>query len=364
MVAESSVLLLTGSTGLVGSALFNLLSSKSRGFILLSREPTRLEMVRKVKPCQVLKGDITCPHLGLDDHTYAELTQSITEIIHCAAETRFGALLECARRTNTAGTREILDLALACPRLQKVAYISTVYVVGRSVGYFPENSIRHHNGFCNAYQQSKYEAEQLISQAMGSLPVAVFRLSSIVGDSVTGRVSQFNHVHRLVRLFPQNVLPVAPGQPNAPVDLIASDWALPALAYLYESGFSPGHFYHICAGPKNSLTVREMIDLTISVFASHANGRKWLPIRVPELVCLSHYESFVEQRRRDGDRVFNELARVLGYFLPHLALFQAFDNTNTLRALTPSGLELPPVRDCYERVVRFCLDTNWGRSTK
>jgi len=196
---------------------------------------------------------------------------------------------------------------------------------------------------------------------MDKVPAVIFRLSSIIGHSTTGAVTQFNHVHRLIRLFPQNVLPIAPGQPDAPIDLIASDWAMSALAYLFESAFVPCRFYHICAGAERSLTVREVIDLTSSIFESHPASRKWLPIRVPEFVCLSQYEEFVERRRQNGDKVFNELTRVLGYFLPHLALFQAFDNRNTMRALAPSGLQLPSIRDCYARVVRFCLDTNWGR---
>jgi nucleoside-diphosphate-sugar epimerase len=363
MFEDSSLLLLTGATGLVGGALLKLLpDNKPRRFMLLTREPEKLAALYGDSTFRILKGDLTRPHLGLDPHTYAGLTRSITEIIHCAADTRFGISLDAARRVNTAGTQEVLNLASECARLEKFAYISTVYVVGRSAGYFSEDSIRHQNGFCNAYQQSKYEAEQLVSQAMDDLPAVIFRLSSIVGDSVTGAVPQFNYVHRLIRLFPQNVLPIAPGEPEAPIDLIASDWAVAALAYLFESAFIPCRFYHICAGPERSLTLREMIDLTISVFESHPLGRKWLPIRVPELVCLSRYEKFVESRGRKGDRIFNELVRVLGYFLPHLAIFQAFDNTSTIRSLESSGLRMPSIHDCYERAVRFCLDTNWGRS--
>lgn len=360
MLKDEPVLLLTGATGLIGGALLKLLPiSRPRRFTILTRQLKKLD--NSHGRLNVLTGDITRPRFGLDGRTYAELKDSITEIIHCAADTRFGIPLECARKVNTAGTQEVLALASQCRQLQKFAYISTVYVVGRSTGYFSEDPIRHQNGFCNAYQQSKYEAEELVSQAMDQIPAVVFRLSSIIGDSVTGAVAQFNHVHRLIRLFPQNVLPIAPGLPDAPIDLIASDWATAALAYLFEWAFFPCRFYHICAGPECSLTVREVIDLTVSAFESHPASQTWLPITVPRLVCLSRYESFVEERRRNGDRIFNELTRVLGYFLPHLAMFQAFDNRNTMRALAPSGLQLPSSRECYARVVRFCLDTNWGR---
>jgi nucleoside-diphosphate-sugar epimerase len=308
-----------------------------------------------------IPGDITHPSLGLDAKTYMELAESITGIIHCAADTRFALLLDEARAVNTEGTRNILQFARRCPSLQKLAHISTVYVVGKAEGYFLEEPIPHPSGYCNAYQQSKYEAEELVADAMDQMPACIFRLSSIVGNSHTGAVRQFNHVHQLIRLFPKNSLPIIPGLPEARMDLIASDWALPALAFIFDHAFAPGSFYHICAGPNYSLTVREMIDVMATVFESHPRAQRWLPIRPPELVPLRQYEEFVEQHRRNGDTLLNELLRALGYFLPHLGMLQAFDNRKTLNALTKSELQLPRATSYFEKVVRYCLDTNWGR---
>jgi nucleoside-diphosphate-sugar epimerase len=363
MRLEAPVLLITGVTGLVGSELLKLLLAANRGrcIAVLSRGREEIVELNLLRDVAALQGDITDPDLGLDDRACAELKGSLTEVIHCAADTRFGLPLECARSVNTEGTRNVLKFASECRSLQKFAYLSTVYVAGRSMGHFREGPLRHQSGFCNTYQQSKYEAEDLVSRAMNELPAAIFRLSSIIGDSRTGVVRQFNYVHQLMRLFPQNVVPVAPGLPDAPIDLIATDWAIAALAYLFESAFVPGRFYHVCAGPERSLTVREMIDLMMSIFESHPIGRKWLPIRVPELVSLSRYEEFVEERRRDGDKLLNDLLRVLGYFLPHLAMFHAFDNRNAMEALVRSGLEFPPIRAYYRKVVSYCLETNWGR---
>src|SRR5215475_12589224 len=225
-------LFLTGATGYVGGVLLGLLSRHTaRQFVLLTRQPEQLENVSRPGLFSVLQGDITRPHFGLNDHTYAELTEQITEIIHCAADTRFGISLQAAREVNTKGTQTILDFAVRCRQLKKFAHLSTVYVVGRSTGCFPESRIRHQNGFCNAYQQSKYEAEELVWQVMGEVPAAIFRLSSLLGDSLTGTVKQFNYVHRLMRLLPQNALTVAPGHPDTPIDLVASDWATTALAF-------------------------------------------------------------------------------------------------------------------------------------
>jgi nucleoside-diphosphate-sugar epimerase len=363
MLAEPPVLLLTGATGLVGGELLKLLrvAKPGRRIAALTRQSGKFVDLNLTAGVVALQGDVTYPSLGLHDRTYAQLTGSITEIIHCAADTRFGLSLESARAVNTKATENLLNLASKCHNLQKFAHISTVYVVGRSTGCFPEGSICHQSGFFNTYQQSKYEAEELVSQVMNDLPAAVFRLSSIIGNSCSGVVRQFNYVHRLIRLFPQNVLPMAPGLPDAPIDFVASDWAIPALAYLFDSAFVPGRFYNICAERAHSLSLQEMINLTLSIFESHPIGRKWLPIRVPRLVSLSVYEEFVEQRRRDGDKLLNDLLRILGYFLPHLALVQVFDNRNVTDALMRSDLEFPPAREYYGKVVQYCLDTDWGR---
>ncbi|HEV8130044.1 MAG TPA: hypothetical protein VGQ81_02240 [Acidobacteriota bacterium] len=69
----------------------------------------------------------------------------------------------------------------------------------------------------------------------------------------------------------------------------------------------------------------------------------------------------MERSRSGGDKVLSELLRTLGYFLPHLGIFQAFEKRNTTDGLASSGLQFPPIRDYYGKVVRYCLETNWGR---
>ena len=50
-----------------------------------------------------------------------------------------------------------------------------------------------------------------------------------------------------------------------------------------------------------------------------------------------------------------ELLRIIGEFMPHLAISQRFENRETLALLESLGLALPPVRQYYPRVVEFCL---------
>jgi len=357
------MLLLTGASGLVGSEwLPHLLrTSPSRPVAVLFRRSWRNIPVPCAASVVPIEGDLSLPNLGLPESTYRELQLSVQDIIHCAADTRFGLPLDEARAVNTRGTHRVLEFGYQCRGLRRLAHLSTVYVAGRSTGIFPEEPFAGSQGFFNTYQQSKFEAEQLVIRAMADLPIMIFRLSSPIGDSATGRVRQFNHVHQLLRALPRNVLPVIPGDPGAPVDLIPTDWAVRAMNHLFESRFVAGRICHVCAGPERSMTVSEMMEQTVRIFEDHPAMRSFLPIRVPRLVSLPEYEAYVAKQQQGPDGLLKELLRVLGQFLPHLGIFQAFQNRHVQEGLEGSGIEFPRIPELYRMVVRYCVETNWGR---
>ncbi len=359
---DTPAVLLTGGTGLVGGGLCKSLACAGRGlriFVLTRRRDGLSELFSANGEVSVLQGDMTAPQLGLRPEIFSALQKSVTEIVHCAADTRFGLPLDTIRATNVTGTRNLLKFARGCKRIQKFAHVSTAYVAGRRSGNILESANRQHSGFFNTYQQSKFEAEELVLDAMKDLPTIIVRFSSIIGNSQTGQVTRFNYVHQLLRLFPRNVLPVAPGHPDAPIDLIPTEWAVGALFHLIGSGFSEGQVFHLCAGPEKSFTVGELMSTTVALFESNPIGRTWMPIQLPELVSLSEFEAFAERSRKKGDKLLNALLTALGYSLPHLATFQYFENKRASQALATSNLKLPHVREYYPKVVEFCLNTNW-----
>ncbi len=341
--------LLTGASGLVGSTWLPLVLKNhlERRVTILSRSP---ELGNPARNISTIHGDLTQRDLGLAPETKRALVQNVTGIIHCAADIRFRLPIDQARATNTAGTRRLLALARKCKRLEKFAYVSTVYVAGKHRGIVREEQLARPPGFMNAYQQSKHEAEELVFEAMRDIPASIFRLSSIISDSA-GAVRQFNYFHQLLRMVPRNPFPIIPGDPDAAIDLIASDWAVSALALLYESHFVPGRVYHVCAGRKASMTVQEILRWTFDIF----NEGRPKPAMQPRLVSLDQFERFAIQQTRKGNAPVRELLRVLREFLPHLAIPQHYDNRETLAVLRRAGLELPPIREYYPRVVASCL---------
>ncbi len=281
---------------------------------------------------RLVQGDLANPRFALDDYR-----DEVTEIVHSAAAVRFDLPLAAARAINTEATGRLLDFARRAPKLRKFTHVSTVYVMGDDEGELPEAPYRAAT-YPNTYEQSKAEAEELVLKAAADLPVQIVRLSSIAGHSQTGVVTQFNHVHQLIRLFPKRLFPIAPGRPDLPVDLIADDWVVAALWHLHEYGFAPGSIAHLSAGPGAAMQLGEMLRLCSEVYECAA----------PELVPLDEFDRFMK-RRLGG--LTGRLMEALGLFLPHLGRDQRFLNHHTL-----SRIPVPPPRvDSFlPGVVRYC----------
>ena len=305
-------------------------------------------MFRGVERVTALRCDLATDEIRVGDEWLAQ----VSEIIHCAADIRFGISLEAARAANVEGTGRVLQMARRCSRLTKFAHISSVYAAGKLEGELPEQPFPPAAGFFNVYQQSKYEAERLVLDAMTTVPVAIFRLSSVIGTS-GGEVQQFNYFHQLLKMIPNSgPLPVMPGDPGAPVDLIASDWAVAALDHLFEHCFEAGRIYHVCAGSAGALPVRTLVDLSFRKFA----------MRPPRLVSTAEFERFAAAQRGASEGVIRVMFRVLDQFLPHLTLYQSFENARTKANLESAGIRMPAIESYYEKIIDYCVRTNWGKS--
>ncbi len=354
----------TGATGLVGGELLQhfLNSNPDRRVIILARNPAKLTLQDQNERLTVVEGDITKPRLGLRFRALRRIRKEVTEIVHCAAQTRFGIPIEEARATNTYGTSNVLSVARECKRLEKLAHLSTVYVAGRTAGRIPEAPLDNHNGFVNTYQQSKYEAEQLVLESMSEIPTVIYRLSTIIGEAKTGRVRQYNYFHQLLRLFARNVLPVVPGNLSWQIDLIPTEWSIAALAFLIERRFVAGEVLNVCAGVGNSPRMREVKATSQELFEKHPLIQKWLPITEPKFVPLTEYEEYVEKSLKEDDKLLIKILGLLNRFLPQMGIDQTFDDKLLTARLAGSGLTIPPFGSYFDKVMSYCLDTDWGRA--
>lgn len=143
---------------------------------LLDRLPGRL---------RVVETDLALPRLGLSARTFQRLADGLGEIWHSAGSINLEGDLPELRRTNVEGTRHVLELAAAGHRAPLIRHVSTAFVAGgRRTGVAYEDELDAADGFENAYEQSKYEAELLVhgwSRVHGR-PALVLRPGILVTD--------------------------------------------------------------------------------------------------------------------------------------------------------------------------------------
>jgi thioester reductase-like protein len=360
--------LVTGATGFLGMELMaRLLEDGDRRVWALVRAPdeagaaARLHSTlsslvpdpgahaERVVP---VAGDLMLPGLGLDRRRRDELAASVSEVIHSAASVSFGLPLAEARAVNVEGTRRVLELGEYIHErraLQRFAHVSTAYVAGTHQGEFGEGDFERGQSFNNTYERSKWEAERLVRDRGGALPVQIFRPSIVVGDEQSGWTSSFNVIYTPLRAYARGTLPVVPARRSAPVDIVPVCFVARAILELADAG--AGRTFNLAAGPEAS-TVGELIDHA----ASHL-GRP--PARVlPPALYRHAVHPLLLRRAGSARRRWLERGEV---FFPYFASKVRFGTDATRAELEPRGIRVPRVEGYLERLLDFAERANWGR---
>lgn len=311
---------------------------------------------------QALLGDITRSRLGLDEPSFAALAARTREIYHGAATVRFDLPLQEARHTNVDGTREILALAQAAHAagvLRRLHYIGTAYVAGNRQGRIAEDDLDCGQSFNNTYEQTKFEAEQLVRAALRGdagtppLPTTIYRPSIVVGDSESGYTSSFKVMYWPLKVFARGLIPIVPAARAGIVDLVPVNFVIRAIMQLGPQNGSLGKTYHLAAGPERSTTIGAAMDVAADFF------RVYKPLFMP----IATFERWVRPVLRFALRGKRRKALDTGrIYVPYLSHGAAFDTSNTRRDLRQSGIEIPDVRQYFLTLLRYCVDSDWGRN--
>ena len=367
---------MTGGMGMVGREIVSLLLQRTDAAVNLLIHENGLAAGREVileticaspatsdyvERLNIFNGDITQQNLGLPDSEYQDLTGKITHVIHAAASTRFDLPLREARRINVSGTGNVAKFALGCRHTPHFGFISTAYVSGKRTGQIKEMELEHTAGFVNSYEQSKCEAELSLRDFSGRVPISVYRLTTVIGDSRTGVVSHFIAPHQAIRIMYLGLGAMTPGTPGYEVDLIASDYAAETIFRLYWEKFVPDRVFHITHG-RGSFTLQEIIEENYRVL-----GRvdpEWLKrdYPLPVIVNAETFDLFMKSAEVAKNPIVKRTLRTLNSFSGQLVYPKEFDRMQ-LNAILPDYEDrLPNIRDYYGKVIEHCVRTNWGKS--
>jgi thioester reductase-like protein len=372
----NNTVLITGSTGTVGGKLAarvlsdgsvsrvvllvrgeSVAQARARSLDILRRLSPETDLARTDEKMEVLCGDITLAGLGLSEDTLKNLTAGVTHIIHAAASTAFDLPLECARRVNCTGTRNVLTLAAQARQtgtLRAMAHISTAFVGGSQSGVIYEDSLPDNPYFSNTYEQTKWETEKTVRALASDLPVNIFRPSIVVGDSRTGRTTAFNVLYAPLKLICRGALRALPCSPDAALDVVPVDYVADAIHHiLLKREQVPHTTYHIVAGADKCITVGEIVSRAVKCFDAGRACRRSISV---EFAPDSTRQTASLTRERDMRRMHKLMKR----YTPYLSGNRTFDNANTTRALRHTNIEVPNP-SCYLNILLdYCLDTDWG----
>ncbi|MEQ1500957.1 MAG: SDR family oxidoreductase [Myxococcota bacterium] len=259
--------------------------------------------------CRVVTGDLLRPGCGIDPDDVGPVGQ----VWHCAASLRYeNRYLEEIRATNVDGTRHVLALA---ERLGAEAfnYVSTAYVAGRRTGAIPEQAVED-LATNNGYEQSKIEAERLVSAAPG-MRVRIFRPSVVVGHSETLAATTFSGFYGFLRQLvqfkgmvdrtQQGLLARTPLRirldADARINLVPVDAVAEEAVRIGLADEATGIFHLTSARPPTvGLAVRTLfsiVDLHEPRFVDTPEAFEWLDARFDER--LDFYGSYIR-----GDKQF------------------------------------------------------------
>jgi thioester reductase-like protein len=360
--------LLTGATGFVGMEVLTrwLERGNSRVYALVRADDDEAAAER-LRPglesafgeeggdperLTAIAGDVQEPDLGLSRQTLERVCREVDVVVHSAASVSFTLGLEESRAINVEGTRNVLNFALRCDHIERFTYVSTAYVAGTHPGTFHEYQLAEGQEFRNAYERSKFEAEQLVRSHRRRLPVQVLRPSIVVGERRSGWTSSFNVLYGPLKAFARGAVPAVPAKADSPVDVVPVDYVADATYELSSHG--PTGTYHLVAG-RHATTVGKLIELASKHFEKQPP-----PTFPPQVYKWLVYPLLL---RSAGERTRKGLEK-LAVFFPYFSMKVKYDDRRAREQLEPAGIRVTPVDGYFHRLLDYAQESHWGKKPR
>ncbi len=201
------MILVTGSTGLVGSHLLYKLISDGEKVRAIYRTERKLDNIKKVFSCYTddytplfdsiewVKADI------LDIPSLTDAFEGISYVYHCAAFVSFEPdKYQLLRKTNIEGTANVVNLCIS-KKIKKLCYVSSIAAIGTldDTEMLTEESEWNPEAGNNVYAITKYGAEMEVWRAaQEGLDVVMVNPGVILGAGIWhyGSGSLFKKAHQ------------------------------------------------------------------------------------------------------------------------------------------------------------------------
>jgi thioester reductase-like protein len=313
---------------------------------------------KRIKP---VAGDAALPRFGIDPSAYDVLSRTTTHIVHCAGAVKMTLPMEEARAHAVVPAQATIELGQqnhAAGVLQKIEFVSTVGVGGRTPGLIPERPMPEAKAFHNTYEAAKSEAEQLVFQHWNDLPITVHRPSMVVGDSISGRIIHFQVFYHLCEfLSGKRTSGLMPSLEGATLDTIPVDYVARAMHWSSTTTETAGRILHLCSGPDQAISLLRLVPKIRERAVNHGARLpkvRYLPLGVFRLaVPVLGLLSTTKAKRALAN---------LELFLAYLDELQTFSNAESRALLSKHAIDVPASDAYLDRVLDYYQDRMAARA--
>ncbi len=296
----------------------------------------------RIKP---VVGDLTQPRLGLDDAKIAELRDAgIEHFFHLAAVYDMTADDEANQRTNVEGTRHAVELANALES-GVLHHVSSIAAAGMYKGLFREDMFDEGQKLTHPYHRTKFESEKLV-RTHSTVPWRVYRPAIVVGDSKTGVMDKIDGPYyfftaiKMARHWLPGWFPLV-GPELGWTNIVPVDFVADALDHIGHTEGLNGQAFHLTA-PKSERSGEVMNEIAKAAHAPQLSMRidtKVLSALPKGTLSMLMQLPAAKNVRKALLADFGIPDEVIGY----VGLTAQFDTRDTERALSGSGISVPPL---------------------
>ncbi len=365
---EETAYFVTGGTGFVGTEVIAvLLKTSDKPVYTLVRATDEKMAIHRLKTVwydmpelcneiggriKPLAGDFLQKDLGLPGDRIQSLKGKISKIFHVGAETGIQKSKAELMAVNRDGTSNVISFAHSVDTdgsLERILFVSTAYTAGRRSGRIMENDPLP-DDYSTYYEESKALAESLIKQS--GLPYTIARPGMIVGNSLTGRIRNFNTIYYVLKLILQGKLRFIPVSAGQKLNIVPVDYVAEAIVRLAEHPEAKNGCFHLTPPEESKPSAGELAGLVRLWAEKNLNFKMhriiFLPLPVLQKAGFKH-------NHRTGEKKKNRLSNLTA-LMPYFHDEHIFDRSGTDRIL---GAYRPDWRMYLEPMLEFACRRNF-----
>jgi hypothetical protein len=144
------------------------------------------------------------------------------------------------------------------------------------------------------------------------------------------------------------------------LDIVPVDYVCDALLQLGTRADSEGQTYHLTCGPGGAMSIGEIIDRGVTEVNRYYREIGAPLLQRPAVLSPDDPPAGSPEERAKLEQLFAVGNSVVSAHVPYMMTDQLFDSRRAREGLRGTGIECPPLRDYFSRIVRWGVERGFS----